>query len=84
MRVGIVGIGSVGSIVAETMARIGVGRVTLIDPDKVETHNLDRLLYGTLGDVGEEKVQLAKEQMLLHLTLPPKTVAAAKRVLRVK
>ena len=44
LRVGIVGLGSVGCIVAEAIARIGVAQVTLIDPDKVEEHNLDRLL----------------------------------------
>ena len=63
MHVGIVGVGSVGSILAEAMARIGVSNVTLIDPDKVEQHNLDRLLYGTLHDLGKEKVHLAKERM---------------------
>ena len=43
LRVGIVGLGSVGCIVAEAMARIGISQVTLIDPDKVEEHNLDRV-----------------------------------------
>ena len=59
LRVGIVGLGSVGSIVAEAMARIGVAQITLIDPDKVEEHNLDRLLYATTKDIGKLKVQLA-------------------------
>ena len=47
LKVGIVGLGSVGCIVAEAVARMGITQVTLIDPDKVEEHNLDRLLYGT-------------------------------------
>ena len=68
MHVGIVGVGSVGCIVAEAIVRIGVGKVTLIDPDKVERHNLDRLLYGTLHDVGKEKVHLAKERMEQNAT----------------
>lgn len=46
MHIGIVGLGSVGSIVAEAMARIGVQNITLFDPDRVESHNLDRLLHG--------------------------------------
>ena len=61
LRVGIVGLGSVGSIVAEAMARIGVTRITLIDPDVVEEHNLDRLLYATTRDIGIRKVQIASE-----------------------
>ena len=61
LRIGIVGLGSVGCIVAESVARIGVSHVTLIDPDKVKEHNLDRLLYGTIADVGRLKVDLASE-----------------------
>ena len=68
MHIGIVGVGSVGCIVAEAIIRIGVGNVTLIDPDKVERHNLDRLLYGTIRDVGTEKVLLAKERMEQNAT----------------
>ena len=68
MQVGIVGLGSVGCIVAEAMARIGVRQITLFDPDRVEEHNLDRLLYGTVEDVGKLKVQLAKTRMELSAT----------------
>lgn len=68
MKVGIVGLGSVGCIVAECMARIGVAQVTLIDPDKVEKHNLDRLLYGTTKDVGKLKVELAARKMRRNAT----------------
>ena len=45
LRLGVVGVGSVGCMVAEALARIGVEKLVLIDPDRVETHNLDRLLY---------------------------------------
>ena len=68
LRVGIVGLGSVGCIVAEAIARIGVSQVTLIDPDKIEEHNLDRLLYGTTKDVGELKVNVAERTMRRHAT----------------
>lgn len=68
MRIGIVGLGSVGCIIAETMARIGIGTLTLIDPDRVESHNLDRLIYGTEDNVGEEKVALAKLNVQRHAT----------------
>ena len=68
LRVGIVGLGSVGCIVAETMARIGVTEVILIDPDHVEEHNLDRLLYGTVNDIGKLKVDLAAAAMSHNAT----------------
>ena len=63
LTVGIVGLGSVGSIVAEAMARIGIANITLIDPDRVEEHNLDRMLHATFADVGRPKVELTEKQI---------------------
>lgn len=68
MLVGIIGLGSVGCIVAETMARIGVRQMALFDPDRVEEHNLDRLLYGTIEDIGKLKVDLANSKVRLSAT----------------
>ena len=68
LHVGIVGLGSVGCIVAEAIARIGVSQITLIDPDHVEEHNLDRLLFGTIRDVGAAKVALASRHLRRHAT----------------
>jgi len=44
LKIGIVGLGSVGSIVAEAILRTGIKNLTLIDFDLVELKNLDRLL----------------------------------------
>jgi len=76
MKVGVVGLGSVGCIVAETLARIGVSNVVLIDHDIVEEHNLDRLLYATKEDIGKQKVLLARARMRDHATANKFTVAA--------
>lgn len=50
LHIGIVGAGSVGSIVAEALARTGVARISLIDFDTVEFVNLDRLLHAGKQD----------------------------------
>ena len=68
LRIGIVGLGSVGSIVAEAIARIGISQVILVDPDRVEEHNLDRLLNAKANDIGRFKVDVASEAMLQHST----------------
>ena len=81
LQVGIIGLGSVGCIVAEAMARIGISRIVLIDPDRVEEHNLDRLLYGTKRDIGDLKVNVAARAIRrnatadkVHLTTVPLSV----------
>lgn len=68
MHIGIVGLGSVGCIIAEAIARIGVERLTLIDHDRVELHNLDRLLYGTEREIGNFKAEVAKARVTDHAT----------------
>lgn len=61
LKLGVVGLGSVGAIVAESLARMGFSDLVLIDPDKVEMHNLDRLLHAGFQDVGVSKVRLAEK-----------------------
>jgi len=51
LHVGVVGAGSVGAIVAESLARTGFSRITLIDFDIVKKHNRDRLLHSSRLDV---------------------------------
>jgi len=63
LRIGIVGLGSVGCIAAETLARMGMERFVLIDFDEVQEHNLDRLLGATVDDIGTLKVAVAARQI---------------------
>jgi len=51
LRIGIIGAGSVGALVAEALARTGIRQLVLIDFDSIKTHNLDRLLHATARDV---------------------------------
>ena len=55
----VVGAGSVGAMVLESLARTGVEQITIIDPDYVALHNLDRLVYADRFSVGLRKVDLA-------------------------
>lgn len=59
LRVGIIGLGGTGSIVAEQLAHLGVGEFLLIDPDTLEVSNLNRVVGARLKDVGMPKVNVA-------------------------
>lgn len=50
LHVGIIGAGSVGALVAEALARVGIEWITLMDFDTVEAVNLDRLLHASPRD----------------------------------
>ena len=50
-RVGIIGLGGAGSILAELLGRLGIGEFVLADPDKVEFSNLPRLIAAEYSDV---------------------------------
>jgi hypothetical protein len=56
LRVGIVGCGSVGTVVAEALIKTGIRHLVLIDFDTVETKNLDRLQGIGPRSVGKGKV----------------------------
>lgn len=55
-RVHIIGCGSVGSTLAENLARFGVEDMVLYDFDTVEPHNLANQMF-TVSDVGELKTE---------------------------
>jgi molybdopterin/thiamine biosynthesis adenylyltransferase len=57
--VGIVGLGGTGSIVTQQLAHLGVRHFILIDPDTIESTNLNRVVGATPADVGLPKVEVA-------------------------
>jgi hypothetical protein len=59
LRVAVVGLGGVGSILVELLARLGVGNLVVVDDDTVDKTNLPRLLGAELGDIGKPKTLLA-------------------------
>jgi tRNA A37 threonylcarbamoyladenosine dehydratase len=62
-RVAIFGLGAVGSFAAEALARSGVGRLDLIDFDRVDPSNLNRQLFALHSTIGQKKSVLAAERI---------------------
>jgi tRNA A37 threonylcarbamoyladenosine dehydratase len=59
----IVGIGGVGSWIAESLARSGVGQLTLIDMDHVSESNINRQIHALESTVGQAKVLAMKDRI---------------------
>lgn len=59
----IVGVGGVGSYVAELLCRAGVGKMTLVDGDTVQASNINRQLPALQSTVGREKVEVVCERL---------------------
>lgn len=60
----IVGVGGLGSSVAEQLARVGVGSLHLIDPDHLEESNVPRVYGSYDADIGVPKVEAVR----IHLS----------------
>lgn len=60
--VGIAGLGGLGSNIAVHLARLGVGRLVLVDFDTVDVTNLNRQHY-TMKDIGVPKTLALLEQL---------------------
>ncbi|MCB9674156.1 MAG: tRNA threonylcarbamoyladenosine dehydratase [Alphaproteobacteria bacterium] len=58
----VIGLGGVGSYAAEALVRSGVGKVVLIDFDRVCVTNVNRQLHATRKTVGKSKAELMGER----------------------
>jgi molybdopterin/thiamine biosynthesis adenylyltransferase len=63
-RVCIVGLGGLGGSVVETLARIGVGAMTVIDGDMFEESNLNRQVLSSEHNLSQTKTAAALEKIL--------------------
>lgn len=60
----VVGLGGVGGYAAEQLCRAGVGRLTIVDGDRVGESNLNRQLIALHSTVGQPKAQLFHDRFL--------------------
>lgn len=62
-HVAIFGIGGVGSYAAEALARSGVGRLTLVDFDRIALTNVNRQLHALETTIGQYKVEVMRDRI---------------------
>jgi molybdopterin/thiamine biosynthesis adenylyltransferase len=61
--VAVIGCGGLGGYAIEELARLGVGRLVVVDPDMFEEHNLNRQLLSSPSDLGCHKVEVAARRI---------------------
>jgi tRNA A37 threonylcarbamoyladenosine dehydratase len=59
----VIGLGGVGSFAAEALVRSGVGRVVLVDYDRICVTNVNRQLHAAKGTLGKPKVSVMAERL---------------------
>lgn len=80
----VLGIGGVGSYAAEGLARAGVGRLILVDPETISLSNVNRQIHSLRSTVGQYKTDAMKariadispeiEVVTMHTFYSPETV----------
>ena len=61
-KVAVFGCGGLGGYIIEELARLGVGRIAVVDPDVFEEHNLNRQLLCTMEMLGRKKVDAVAQR----------------------
>ena len=59
----VVGTGGLGAPLLTYLASSGIGKITLLDPDRVDASNLPRQILFEPGDVGRPKVDAARDRL---------------------
>ncbi len=60
----IVGLGGVGAMAAEMICRAGVGKLTIVDNDKIHPSNINRQIIALHSNIGQSKAQIAANRLL--------------------
>ena len=62
-HVAVFGVGGVGGYALESLARSGIGRLTIVDSDIFSVSNINRQIHALHSTVGEKKVEVAKKRI---------------------
>lgn len=62
-HVAVFGVGGVGGFACEGLARAGIGRLTIVDDDKVVLSNLNRQIIALHSTIGRAKVDVLEERL---------------------
>ncbi len=79
LTAGVVGVSGTGSIVVEQLARLGVGKLVLIEPEPIEDCNLNRVINSGRDDIGCQKVDVASRS-IQHMDFGTEVVSVAKNL----
>jgi molybdopterin/thiamine biosynthesis adenylyltransferase len=63
LTVGVAGTGGIGGMVASRLARLGVGRLKLADPDSFDTSNINRQVGASPANLGRNKAEVVAEMV---------------------
>jgi hypothetical protein len=84
LKVGVIGAGGAGSLLLQWLAHLGVGHLVAVDPDRLETSNLPRVVGSTRWDVHPWLTDAARPAWVRRLgnRLATSKVRIAERVAR--
>ena len=78
LRVGVIGVGGLGSALVAHLARLGVAHWVLVDPDIVELTNLNRLVGASAADAQKARPKVYVARSTIRQAVPKATVRALK------
>lgn len=62
-HVAVFGVGGVGGFTTEALCRAGVGKITLVDSDRVSVSNINRQIIATHSTIGKYKTEAMLERI---------------------
>jgi len=64
IHIAVIGLGGVGSWAVESLARSGIGKLTLIDFDDIAESNINRQLQALTSTIGQKKAQVLQQRAI--------------------